>query len=185
MVRWTYGVATAAASSFGSSQPTSRLLIPSARHLMTSSAEKRISSFNPSLRQLSSLVRNSDSPVVLPKEQHFDSMQSMRTAAFLAPEKVNESMNRINGHVKTNKSIRYLHVGPTGDCWTGDDSTISGAEPGYVKSIPLSHIQNVDDDSENMDNMVEFLEDNPKLTLKIYDYSRIPSDVLDYIFRRH
>lgn len=90
-------------------------------------------------------------------------------------------------HGKTSKTI-YLHVGPSGDCWTGDSIfAAKHLQPDYVKSIPLpGDIIDGDDDDDDMqqkiDNLLEVLEDDQELAASIYDAESIPSDLLDRIF---
>ena len=70
-------------------------------------------------------------------------------------------------------STLYLHVGPSGDCWTG--SSIYAAkhlQPDYVKSIPLP--SNVD-----VDLLLERLEEQSQLSQQIYDSGEFPSGLLE------
>jgi hypothetical protein len=69
----------------------------------------------------------------------------------------------------------YLHVGPSGDCWTG--SSIFAAkhlQPDYVKSIVLPG--NVDIDI--IDSLLEQLEADPSVAQTIYDQETIPPSLL-------
>ena len=69
-------------------------------------------------------------------------------------------------------SSSYLHVGPSGDCWTG--SSIFAAkhlQPDYVKSIPLP--ANICAKS-----LVEKLEDDIQLSQQIYDDEKLPEGLL-------
>ena len=89
---------------------------------------------------------------------------------------------------KTGKTL-YLHVGPSGDCWTGDSIfAAKHLQPDYVKSIPLLTVNNseTDDDDiqQKIDNLLEVLEDDQELTANIYDTESIPSDLLERIFWR-
>jgi len=96
-------------------------------------------------------------------------------------------------HGKTTKTL-YLHVGPSGDCWTGDSIfAAKHLQPDYVKSIPLFAVNNddmADDDGgdddmqQKIDNLLQVLEDDQDLTASIYDTESIPSDLLDRIFWR-
>ena len=66
----------------------------------------------------------------------------------------------------------YLHVGPSGDCWTG--SSIFAAkhlQPDYVKSVPL------DMSVEHQERLVDILEERTDLAHQIYDTGRIPPEV--------
>lgn len=67
----------------------------------------------------------------------------------------------------------FLHVGPSGDCWTG--SSIFAAkhlQPDYVKSIPIP--PNVCPEI-----LVEQLEENITLMQQIYDDGVLPLDILE------
>ena len=70
------------------------------------------------------------------------------------------------------KTPTFLHVGPSGDCWTG--ASIFAAkhlQPDYVKSIPLSpHIC--------AESLLEVLEDNPRLAQQIYDDEKLPAHLV-------
>lgn len=68
----------------------------------------------------------------------------------------------------------YLHVGPSGDCWTG--SSLFAAkhlEPEYVTSIPLPP-------DTCLDTLMEALEeeDNVKLMQQVYDTGVLPPHLL-------
>ena len=70
-------------------------------------------------------------------------------------------------------STLYLHIGPSGDCWTG--SSIYAAkhlQPDYVKSILLP----LDVDIECL---LERLEAQPKTSQKIYDDGELPNCLLE------
>lgn len=66
----------------------------------------------------------------------------------------------------------YLHVGPSGDCWTSTELyAAKHLQPDYVKSIPLpAHLE--------ADGLVESLEGNSKLLQQIYDDGKLPEDLL-------
>ena len=70
----------------------------------------------------------------------------------------------------------FLHVGPSGDCWTG--SSIFAAkhlQPDYVKSIPLP------DETICVETLVEVLEEDSKLAQEIYDEGTLPKVLLDQV----
>lgn len=69
----------------------------------------------------------------------------------------------------------YLHVGPSGDCWTG--TSIFAAkhlQPDYVKSIKIESSQ-----IRDVDKMMELLEENDVWTKQIYDEGCFPKELLD------
>ncbi|CAJ1938922.1 unnamed protein product [Cylindrotheca closterium] len=87
---------------------------------------------------------------------------------------------------KTSNTL-YLHVGPSGDCWTGDSIfAAKHLQPDYVKSIPLPVNNNVTDEDglqqQKIDCLLEVLEDDQDLTASIYDTESIPSELLERIF---
>lgn len=90
--------------------------------------------------------------------------------------RVLSSNGRISGGGgNTVGTILYLHVGPSGDCWTGP--TIFAAkhlQPDYVKSIPLP----AEDESMSVEGLLEFLEDNPKLAQEMYDTETLSKELL-------
>jgi hypothetical protein len=70
----------------------------------------------------------------------------------------------------------FLHVGPSGDCWTG--STIFAAkhlQPDYVKSIPL-HPPHYDICA---DTLIGLLEENGRLARELYDTEVLTTGLLD------
>jgi hypothetical protein len=66
----------------------------------------------------------------------------------------------------------FLHVGPSGDCWTGGSIfAAKHLQPDYVKSIPLpSHIC--------AESLLELLEDNQKLAQQVYDDEKLPAHLV-------
>mmetsp|Transcript_42644 Transcript_42644/g.103144 ORF Transcript_42644/g.103144 Transcript_42644/m.103144 type:complete len:197 (+) Transcript_42644:249-839(+) len=131
---------------------------------------------------------------------HSDSLFNLTTTTSMSQEPRKRRMgttrtfsNTIGNenHGKTTKTL-YLHVGPSGDCWTGDSIfAAKHLQPDYVKSIPLFAVNNddmADDDGgdddmqQKIDNLLQVLEDDQDLTASIYDTESIPSDLLDRIF---
>mmetsp|Transcript_23054 Transcript_23054/g.35594 ORF Transcript_23054/g.35594 Transcript_23054/m.35594 type:complete len:114 (-) Transcript_23054:192-533(-) len=71
----------------------------------------------------------------------------------------------------------YLHIGPSGDCWTG--SSIFAAkhlQPDYVKSILLP--AKFAEDQNLTQILLDELEENNAMTQQIYDDGVIPSHLL-------
>jgi len=71
------------------------------------------------------------------------------------------------------KDPLFLHVGPSGDCWTG--SSIFAAkhlQPDYVQSIPLFPPHNADDLC--IDTLLEILEDDINMAQELYDNPQQP-----------
>lgn len=70
-------------------------------------------------------------------------------------------------------SALYLHIGPSGDCWTG--SSIYAAkhlQPDYVKSILLPL-------EVDVECLLERLEAQPMTSQKIYDDGELPKCLLE------
>jgi hypothetical protein len=70
-------------------------------------------------------------------------------------------------------SCLYLHVGPSGDCWTGH--SIFAAKhnpPDYVRSVKLQP-------TVCADTLLELLEENDTWTKQIYDEERFPDDLIE------
>jgi hypothetical protein len=62
----------------------------------------------------------------------------------------------------------YLHVGPAGDCWTGDNIfAAKHLPPDYVKSIHLP-------DDLSTEILLEEMEQNPALGQQAYDTESLP-----------
>jgi hypothetical protein len=75
-------------------------------------------------------------------------------------------------------SLLYLHVGPSGDCWTG--SSIFAAkhlQPDYVKSIPL-HPPHYDICA---DTLIEILEEDGGLARELYDTETLTKKLQDQV----
>ena len=66
----------------------------------------------------------------------------------------------------------YLHVGPSGECWTGDEIfAAKHLQPDYVKSVLLP--PNIDPTK-----VVELVEADVKLGQRIYDEARLPPSLI-------
>ena len=73
---------------------------------------------------------------------------------------------------------QFLHVGPSGDCWTG--SSIFAAkhlQPDYVKSIALP-------DDLPTEKLLEELEEDMQLTQWVYDNGELPVDLITRLRQR-
>jgi hypothetical protein len=72
------------------------------------------------------------------------------------------------------KSTMYLHVGPSGDCWTGASLyAAKHLQPDYVKSIPLPPT------GVCLDSLLERLEEDLTFTQQIYDAAMLPEWFLE------
>lgn len=68
----------------------------------------------------------------------------------------------------------YLHVGPSGDCWTGASLyAAKHLQPDYVKSIPLPPT------GVCLDSLLERLEEDLTFTQQIYDAAMLPEWFLE------
>lgn len=76
------------------------------------------------------------------------------------------------------KADMYLHVGPSGDFWTGHSIfAAKHLQPDYVKSVRL-------DESIDVDELLELLEDlGDDCTQLIYDKGEIPERVIDQLMK--
>ena len=75
------------------------------------------------------------------------------------------------GQASKNNEL-YLHIGPAGDCWTGDSIfAAKHLQPDYVKSILLPP-------KISTERLLETLEDDLELSRKIYDQQVIPESLL-------
>jgi hypothetical protein len=69
--------------------------------------------------------------------------------------------------------IRYLHLGPSGDAWTGDSLfAAKHLQPDYVRSIPLCGFNNTAEET-----LLEVLDENEDWTREIYDTQTLPDDL--------
>jgi hypothetical protein len=67
----------------------------------------------------------------------------------------------------------YLHVGPSGDCWTGHSIfAAKHLQPDYVKSVKL-------EPDICVDTLLEVLEENDDWARQVYDDEALPDDLLD------
>lgn len=65
----------------------------------------------------------------------------------------------------------YLHVGPSGDCWTGKSIfAAKHLQPDYVKSIKL-------DRDIQVEVLLELLEEDTDLAMQIYDNEILPDSL--------
>lgn len=72
----------------------------------------------------------------------------------------------------------YLHVGPSGDVWTGDELfAAKHLQPDYVKSIPLFVNEYA------VEHLVQELENDAKSVQRIYDANVIPLSILQKYFK--
>lgn len=96
------------------------------------------------------------------------------------------------------KSLLYLHVGPSGDVWTGDSIFAAKQNtPGYVRSVPLFRKDsNVDRKKTNdetktdillaamhrqPERLVEILEENLEWSLEIYETENFSDRLLQQL----
>jgi hypothetical protein len=80
--------------------------------------------------------------------------------------------NGVSTTTTTLTSDVYLHVGPSGDCWTGHSIfAAKHLQPDYVKSVQLPH-------DTDIDTLLERLEAENALAKSIYDSGIIPVELL-------
>jgi len=78
----------------------------------------------------------------------------------------------ISNSTKIKEPVMYLHLGPSGDCWTGDSIfAAKHLQPDYVRSIPLKS-------GTCTDTLLEVLEENENWAQEIYDTQSFPSDLM-------
>ena len=83
------------------------------------------------------------------------------------------------GHSEARATPLYLHVGPSGDCWT--DRSIFAAkhlQPDYVKSVALEG----ELPAESI-LLVEVLEERQGWAQEIYDSGEIPDALREHILK--
>jgi hypothetical protein len=69
----------------------------------------------------------------------------------------------------------YLHVGPAGDCWTGDNIfAAKHLQPDYVKSILLPN-------DLSAEILLEEMEQDTALGQQAYDTERLPEELIDRV----
>ena len=80
---------------------------------------------------------------------------------------------------KTKESAIYLHVGPSGDCWTGHSIfAAKHLQPDYVKSMKL-------DLNMNIPHLLELLEDHPEWAFEVYDKQTFPKELIQALKNGH
>jgi len=69
----------------------------------------------------------------------------------------------------------FLHVGPSGDCWTGPSIfAAKHLQPDYIKSIPIpSNIP--------IDALIDFLEDNVTVSQEVYDTGTLSEEHIELL----
>jgi len=73
----------------------------------------------------------------------------------------------------SSSSALFLHVGPSGDCWTGPSLfAAKHLQPDYVQSLPIpsSHLHQAD-------RLLELLEEHPEWALAVYDTQAFPKEL--------
>ena len=92
----------------------------------------------------------------------------------------------------------YLHMGPSGDCWTGHSIfAAKHLQPDYVRSValptPLLVHKNGNKDTDDaaqqqqqeeermLEALLETIESDPSLQRQIYDEERIPESLLEQV----
>jgi hypothetical protein len=91
--------------------------------------------------------------------------------ALLSVMTVMTQLQRTSSTTATTRPL-YLHVGPSGECWTGDEIfAAKHFQPDYVKSILLP--PNVDPTR-----VLEVVEADVKLGQRIYDEARLPPSLI-------
>lgn len=67
----------------------------------------------------------------------------------------------------------YLHVGPSGDCWTGGSIfAAKHLQPDYVKSVRLQP-------GMCAETLIQLLEENQNWSRRIYDEEKFPDELVD------
>jgi hypothetical protein len=71
----------------------------------------------------------------------------------------------------------YLHLGPSGDCWTGHNVfAAKHLQPDYVKSVEITFSA-----TASVDYLLELLEDHPTWAQDIYDTGVLPKELVKRI----
>jgi hypothetical protein len=77
------------------------------------------------------------------------------------------------------KAILYLHIGPSGDCWTGHSIfAAKHLQPDYVRSVALPPNFRSD---EHVEALLEAIGEDSTLQHQIYDDEEIPESLFDKI----
>lgn len=76
-------------------------------------------------------------------------------------------------------AILYLHIGPSGDCWTGHSIfAAKHLQPDYVRSVALpANFRN----DERVEALLEAIGEDSRLQHQIYDDENIPESLFDKI----
>ena len=84
------------------------------------------------------------------------------------------STRSFSKHTNDNDTL-FLHVGPSGDCWTGPSLfAAKHLQPDYVKSFHLKR-------GVCGDELLELLEENPWWSQQIYDGQDLPKELETYL----
>jgi hypothetical protein len=84
-------------------------------------------------------------------------------------------MSGQSNEIAQDTTALYLHVGPSGDCWTGHSIfAAKHLQPDYVKSVKL-------EPETCVDTLLEVLEENDNWARQVYDHGALPDDLLDHL----
>ena len=87
-------------------------------------------------------------------------------------ERSTSSTSGVPDVISQTTNDQFLHVGPSGDCWTGHSIfAAKHLQPDYVKSVKLPA-------GTNVEILLDLLEDND-LARGIYDSGIVPSGILE------
>ena len=82
--------------------------------------------------------------------------------------------------VDDSKTSLFLHIGPSGDCWTGPSIfAAKHLQPDYVRSVALP--PNFHDEGAPVDALLDAIEEDSTLQHQIYDEERIPESLLEKV----
>jgi hypothetical protein len=95
-----------------------------------------------------------------------------------------ESSTTASDNTTQKSKTVFLHVGPSGDCWTGDSIfAAKHLQPDYVRSISLAEDEMMmafldDDNDDTTDILLALLDENDDWAREIYDTKKFPSELL-------
>lgn len=106
-------------------------------------------------------------------------MGNLRPYRFISKAKSVITEEEDTDPQKKASSLLYLHVGPSGDCWTGPSIfAAKHLQPDYVKSIALP-TEFGQENEERVEALLEAIENDEDAQRKLYDEEKIPQSILD------
>jgi hypothetical protein len=105
---------------------------------------------------------------------------NLRSHRFIGSSK-NDVTSDDPKNKNTTTPLLFLHVGPSGDCWTGPSIfAAKHLQPDYVKSIPLP-AEFCNEEDERVVALLEAIANDKDAHRKLYDEEKLPQSIMDHL----